>query len=163
MPRARWHALMPERPVRKHLKRLPRITVEAQVYFITVCTIRRQQILVGRPLADVVTRALRHTAEMRGWHVGKYVLMPDHIHFFCAPGDAADLSRFVGGFKQESTRRSWEAGWQGRLWQREFFDHLLRDGESYEQNWWYVRNNPVRAGLCLRPEDWAWQGEMARL
>jgi putative transposase len=89
--------------------------------------------------------------------------MPDHIHFFCTPATECDLSRFVGGFRQESTRRAWEAGWQGKLWQREFFDRLLRGDESYERKWLYVRDNPVRAGLCQRPDEWRWQGELGVL
>jgi REP element-mobilizing transposase RayT len=47
-----------------------------------------------------------------------------------------------------------------KLWQPGFFDHLLRSEESYEQKWRYVRENPVRAGLASRAEDWPYQGEV---
>jgi len=46
------------------------------------------------------------------------------------------------------------------LWQRGFFDHLLRSEESYGQKWNYVRENPVRAGLAQNPEDWPYAGEI---
>ena len=49
-------------------------------------------------------------------------------------------------------------GWRSSLWQREFFDHLLRSNESYKAKWAYVRMNPVRAALVERPEDWPYQG-----
>jgi REP element-mobilizing transposase RayT len=49
------------------------------------------------------------------------------------------------------------------LWQPGFFDHLLRNAESYEQKWHYVRENPVRAGLVSRAEDWSYQGEIVAL
>jgi len=45
-------------------------------------------------------------------------------------------------------------------WQKGFFDHLIRHGESYSEKWEYVRQNPVRAGLVGTPEDWPWQGEI---
>ena len=46
------------------------------------------------------------------------------------------------------------------VWQREFFDHVLRSEESYAEKWRYVRDNPVRAGLVSRAEEWKLQGEI---
>ena len=48
----------------------------------------------------------------------------------------------------------------GPAWQTGFFDHVLRSGESYGEKWEYVRMNPVRAGLVLRPEEWPYAGEI---
>jgi REP element-mobilizing transposase RayT len=45
------------------------------------------------------------------------------------------------------------------FWQPGFFDHVLRNDESYTQKWKYVRENPVRAGLVSRADDWPYQGE----
>jgi REP-associated tyrosine transposase len=106
------------------------------------------------------------TAEHRyGWIVGRYVLMPDHMHFFCAPRrDEFRLETFVGKCKE------WTAKYARRrhrvsmpLWQDEFFDHLLRSSESYDEKWEYVRQNPVRAGLVTQAENWPHQGEMCDL
>jgi hypothetical protein len=49
---------------------------------------------------------------------------------------------------------------QGQLWQEGFFDHVLRSDESSGQKWSYVCDNPVRAGLVKRSEDWSYQGEI---
>ena len=49
------------------------------------------------------------------------------------------------------------------LWQREFFDHVLRSAESYGEKWNYVRSNPVRAGLVLAADDWPYAGEIETL
>jgi len=46
------------------------------------------------------------------------------------------------------------------LWQPGFFDHVLRSDESYSQKWEYVRENPVRAGLVRRIDEWPYQGEL---
>jgi len=46
------------------------------------------------------------------------------------------------------------------LWQPGFFDHVLRSDESYSQKWEYVRENPVRAGLVGRIDEWPYQGEL---
>jgi hypothetical protein len=53
-----------------------------------------------------------------------------------------------------------ECNIEGPIWQREFFDHLLRNNESYVQKWEYVFNNPVRAGLVKEAQEWLWQGEI---
>jgi hypothetical protein len=49
------------------------------------------------------------------------------------------------------------------LWQREFFDHILRSDESYAQKWEYVRENPMRVGLVSDPDDWPFAGTIELL
>ncbi len=49
------------------------------------------------------------------------------------------------------------------LWQRGFFDHLLRNSDSYSEKWKYVEQNPVRAGLVADAEDWPFAGEIVRI
>jgi hypothetical protein len=51
----------------------------------------------------------------------------------------------------------------GPLWQREFFDHLLRSEEGYDQKWNYVRDNPVRADFVLNASEWSFAGEIDEL
>jgi REP element-mobilizing transposase RayT len=87
--------------------------------------------------------------------------MPDHIHFFAAPSkdEAKSLSSFMGYWKR-STQKRLRALAPTFSWQTEFFDHLLRNEETYEQKWNYVRDNPVRAGLVAASEDWPYQGEI---
>jgi len=46
---------------------------------------------------------------------------------------------------------------------RGFFDHLIRNTESYAQKWDYVRENPVRAGLVSTAEKWKYQGEIVEI
>jgi hypothetical protein len=51
----------------------------------------------------------------------------------------------------------------GEIWQREFFDHLLRSDEKLEEKWNYVRENPVRAGLCANPDAYPYSGTPAEI
>jgi putative transposase len=149
-------------PQRKHLRRLRKVhqRIKAPMYFISVCSYERREVL-AEPLGEMITATLSEAAKATGWMVGRYVIMPDHVHFFCAASQAdADISEFVGHWKSISTRRAWKAGFDGPLWQKEFVDHLLRSGESYKEKWEYVRMNPVEKGLCMKPEDWPFQGEI---
>jgi len=149
-------------PLHKHLKRLSRITVTDAVYFITVCTHSRRRVLDNAVTAGVLRDEWASARERHGWRVGRYVVMPDHVHFFCQelPGGAKrSLSQFMKQWKEWSAkgvcrRLSLEAP----VWQAGFFDHVLRSAESYAEKWAYVRGNPVRAGLVALWDDWPHQG-----
>ena len=161
-------------PERKHLTRLDRVLVPgASVYFITVCAEGRARVLADRAIAEVLVEAWRYSYEAHGWMVGRYVVMPDHVHFFASPAfdTARDLSAFMGCWKRTTTIRirKLQAAGHRRMprpterpfaWQKEFFDHLLRSEESHAQKWDYIRQNPVRAGLAADPDDWPYPGEI---
>jgi len=142
-------------PQRRHLRRLDHVWVHQPIYLITVCTCERRELLLGSAMAGATTDCLADTRARHAWQVGRYVIMADHLHFLCTPeADASDLSAFVGGFKQASTRAAWRLGHSGRLWQREFHDHLLRSASAYTEKDEYVRMNPVRRGLCADADEW---------
>ncbi|NLO73108.1 MAG: transposase [candidate division WS1 bacterium] len=148
-------------PNRKHLRRLPVAFMAPPIYLVTVCVLERRKVLAEQQMAEMVISLLKETSERHGWLVGRYVVMPDHVHLFCSPVTGlSSLGTFVGGFKESSTRAAWTLGWEGRLWQHEFHDHLLRSAESYGQKWHYVLLNPVRRGLCSQPEEWPYQGQI---
>ena len=123
--------------------------------FLTVCTERRErwlaQVSVQRALHDIWLR----TAQ--AWLVSDYLLMPDHLHFFCVPHDLRfDIERWISFWKDRFAKQHPDAG----TFQRGGFHHRLRDGESYAEKWRYVRENPVRHGLVERPEDWPYLGRV---
>jgi putative transposase len=95
------------------------------------------------------------------WTVGRYVLMPDHAHLFCAPHDVDfPLDAWVRFWKGQFTRRSARLEWR---WQPHHWDTRLRRGENYSEKWEYVRQNPVRAGLVADADQWPYQGELSIL
>ena len=102
--------------------------------------------------------AIRQSWQKAGaWIVGRYVLMPDHLHLFCAPSSypPTPLPAWIAYWKRLVT---FEHG--GSFWQKNFWDTQLRHGDSYATKWDYVRHNPVRAAVADKPEDWPYQGEV---
>ena len=151
--------------MRKHLRRLERVWVDWPIYFITTCTLDRRRILGSKEVAGILTDEWRNARNHHGWAIGRYVIMPEHVHFFCkAELDAKALPTFMQRWKEWSSKRmARELNLSGRVWQEEFFDHVLRSSESYSRKWDYVKENPVRAGLVKSSDEWPWQGEMESL
>ena len=149
-------------PEHGHLKRLDRVWIPGAVYFVTVCTQGRRSVLASAAILEVFRREWMSARQCHGRLVGRYVIMPDHVHFFCVEQPAGarhELSRFVGRWKEWTAKGARGIlGEPGPLWQEEFFDHVLRSDESYGEKWAYVRDNPVRAGLVSAWEAWPHQG-----
>lgn len=152
-------------PQRDHLQRLGNVWIKHPIYFLTLCTIRRQRILAASNPVRVLTESWHAAPKVHGWVVGRYVIMPDHVHFFAsAQLESKSLSAFIRDWKKWTTRQLHEGGLTSLIvWQPEFFDHVLRSADSYEEKWDYVRDNPVRAGLAPAAEAWPYSGEIERL
>jgi REP element-mobilizing transposase RayT len=148
--------------MRKHLRRLDRVWIDSPIYFITTCTLNRGPVLASPSMHSIIREVWTNAEKLYGWFVGRYVVMPDHVHFFCVSHDAAaSLSMFLGKWKEWTAKYAHRRlGLSLPLWQPEFFDHLLRSSENYEVKWDYVRQNPVRARLVERAEEWPYQGEL---
>ncbi|MEI6105523.1 MAG: transposase [Opitutae bacterium] len=145
------------------LHRLTHVYLKHPLYFRTLCTFHRQYIL-ARPAAHAAFVQFCHGAAAHGAYVGRYVLMPDHLHLFVtvAP-DGVTLSAWVKSLKN-TLSKSWRgAGIAAPHWQKGFFDHVMRSAQSYEEKWTYGAANPVRAGLATSLEAWPYQGTIHSL
>src|SRR5437868_7706737 len=124
----------------------------APLFFVTICTIHRRKIedleMVHQAFQKYVARALNDF----GIAVGRYVIMPDHMHFFARGSEDFELAKWINGLKR-SISLAVGATKKRPLWQPGFFDHVLRNEESYGQKWEYVRENPVRAGLVEQADQ----------
>lgn len=135
--------------------RLVRVFAHQPLYFVTFCTLFKRPVL-GNDRIHKRFRQYCLCAEEHNVAVGRYVIMPDHIHLFVRGGLEFNLGVWVRGLK-----RSLASG-KG-FWQPGFFDHVLRHDESYAQKWIYVRENPVRAGMAHHAENWPHAGEITEI
>jgi REP element-mobilizing transposase RayT len=151
--------------VHRHLRRLHRVWIDYPIYFVTTCSFRRRAVFASASIAAILVNEWHAARARHGWAIGRYVIMPDHVHFFCsAELDAKPLPKFMQSWKQWTSKRiKQEGAIVGSVWQPEFFDHVLRSTESYSQKWDYVRENPVRAGFVDDADHWPWQGEIDEL
>jgi len=82
----------------------------------------------------------------------EFVIMPDHTHVLITPLTSLERAvQFIkGGF---SFRVKKELGSNWEVWQKGFSDHRIRDARDYAEHVLYIRQNPVRARLCLAAKE----------
>lgn len=143
--------------------RLDRVFGHNPLYFVTCCSYRRRPVLANTVMHAGFSEFAERAYAESGVAVGRYVIMPDHLHLFvCGPDDFI-LGRWVGALKRVMQKRLAGPRSSDPFWQRGFFDHKLRNGESYSQKWNYVEENPVRAGLTKSLGDWPFSGEIVTI
>src|ERR1035438_5701258 len=107
-------------------------------------------------IAGSVTQTIHRGEELGQYVLRAYVVMPNHVHVLLEP--LVQLSRLTNGIKGVSARdANLKLGRTGKpFWQGESFDHWIRDPGQYARTKTYIENNPVKAHLCAKPEDWPW-------
>ena len=128
------------------------------IIFDTVCTKDRRPWLA----CELIHTLLKQVwCDATSWLLGRYVIMPNHIHFFAgATENSTDYDRWVRYWKSQLSRKLARPACR---WQVDHWDTRIRSADVYEEKWHYVLNNLVRQGLVNRPDEWPYQGEIYAL
>ena len=147
-------------PVREELlitrRNLPHWQMGGATYFITF---RTKDLELSAEARRMVIDACRHFDAKR-YTLWAVVAMPDHVHLLLQPkevepGQWWPLATLLNSIKGFSARQINDLlGRQGPVWLDERFDRVVRDEAELMEKWNYIRMNPVKKGLCKRPEDW---------
>ena len=144
-----------------------RVKIAGGTYFFTVNTYDRQPLLI----ADIVRKSLREaiisTRKTLPFKIDAWVLLPDHLHaIWTLPAKDANFSARWAMIKQYTSRpcrhlwddrkvsNSRRTRQESGLWQRRFWEHLIRDDGDYEKHFDYIHWNPVKHGYVTRVIDW---------
>jgi putative transposase len=146
-------------PSRRDSLRLREFDYSApRAYFVTICAKQGRALLSDEKVAISVIDSLREQKLNRGYKVYAWCLMPDHLHLLLNPADSGVvISEFVQAFKSQTGFR-YKRQYGQPLWQRSFYDHIVRMSEDAIKIADYILNNPVRKGLAQRPEDYPYLG-----
>jgi len=128
---------------------------QSSIVLLTIATEKRSPWLA----CETAHRLLHDTwLVARAWLVGDYLLMPDHLHAFCAPHDLHfTIENWIAFWKREFRLKHGRPKWK---FQSLGWHHRLRNSENYSQKWLYVQENPLRRGLVRRMEDWPYKGRV---
>jgi putative transposase len=89
--------------------------------------------------------------------------MPNHVHVIVAPGKKDSLGKLFGWVHGRYAQLiNQKRQWFGHLWQARFYSTVMDEAHTLAAMR-YVELNPVRAGLCTRPEGWRWSSIHAHL
>jgi putative transposase len=145
-----------------------RAYVPGGTFFLTFVTFERQRLLAEPYDIARLRRAIAAVKRERPFEIIAAAVMPDHIHFVWTlpPGDA-DFSSRAGRFKalftrsltasrtlEAATTRSRQRHRESNVWQRRFWEHVVRDERDLERHLDYIHYNPVKHGLVSCPHLW---------
>jgi len=135
-------------------------------YFFTLVTYNRRAILIDPDHVDLMRSALRKVMTRYPFVIEAFVLLPDHLHcIWTLPEGDADFSTRWRLIKSEFSRgchvgkddiapASRRAKEERTVWQRRFWEHLIRDEQDFRHHVDYIHYNPVKHGLALTARDW---------
>ena len=108
-------------------------------------------------MVDIVLPVLRQNGEQNDFGIYVYCFMPDHLHLLLLGEKESSLHKFIRTFKQESSFVFTRAH-ASPLWQRSYYDRVLRKEEVLEEVALYILNNPVRKRLVDDYKSYAFAG-----
>ena len=119
--------------------------------------------LMRKEIARLVCQGIHHGADHLGnYELIAYAVMANHVHLLINPKAApSKLLRTLKGFTAREANRVLSRTGEP-FWQHESYDHWVRDQAELERIRGYIENNPVRAGLASRPEDYPWSSAHER-
>lgn len=141
----------------------------ANTYFFTVVTDCRRRILCSAEARAALRSSIHDVRKERPFQIAAWVLLPDHLHcIWKLPEGDSDYSTRWALIKIWFSKRmkpfsgelrisnSKAAKRESGIWQRRFWEHVIRDDDDFLRHCDYIHWNPVKHGLAERPADWHW-------
>lgn len=143
--------------------RYRRTDVAGATYFFTLNLAERHRTLLTEHIATLGT-AMRDVKQRHPFHIDALVILPDHLHcvWTLPEGDAdyplrwtlikAGFSRRIPKTERRNSSRV-DKGERG-VWQRRYWEHMIRDERDYARHVDYIHFNPVKHGYAPRAAEW---------
>jgi putative transposase len=139
------------KPIRAKIRRL---YVPDVYYFITCVLAKRRPILGEARHMALFRETLREVKTLHPFVMKAYAFLPDHFHVLIFVPESTNISTLLKSVKWNFTLNYKKmVGVNGRvnLWQRGFWDHVIRDERDYMNHFHYIHYNPVKHGLVHCP------------
>jgi putative transposase len=143
-----------------------RARIEGGTFFFTVVTHHRQRILCIPENVLLLRGVLRGVMERHPFWINAFVVLPEHLHcIWTLPPEDTDFSTRWRLIKSNFSRRcnketnlvstaSRAKNSEQAIWQRRFWEHMIRDDEDFRRHVEYIHYNPVKHGMVKAPMDW---------
>ena len=145
---------------RKHAPRLSCFDYTgSHAYFITCATYQKGLYFTEKAVIDIILAVISRCSARNGFKIYTYCFMPDHLYMLLVGEEKSSLHEFMKTFKQESSF-AFKKGYGCSLWQRSYYDRVLRTEETLAEVASYILNNPVRKGLVDDYKSYGFLGSM---
>ena len=113
--------------------------------------------LVNDDVAKIVADSMMYF-DKEEYYLSCYCIMSNHVHLVIQLlKNSRTIDRIMQSIKSYSASKCNELlRRRGQFWQHENYDHIIRDEAEFERIVQYVLNNPVKAGLVEKQDDWKW-------
>ena len=161
---------------------LKRIYLPGEVYFITTKTFKNQKIFDNSLICELLIKVLVDCRLKYKFKLYGYVIIPDHVHLLIMPAEKMNISeaihRIKGNFayqylitrnhKGSATRWGenvdsnrvadplWVGGLINPIWQKSFYDHIIRNDLDFEEKLNYIHGNPVKHNITDSLDNYPW-------
>ena len=145
-----------------------RARVNGGTYFFTVVTFKREKILTLPDNVNLLRKSFKHVMQNHPYKIDAFVLLPEHLHcIWTLPDNDMDYSKRWRLIKSYFTRKCDDTykhvPYESRknkneqaIWQRRFWEHLIRDESDFKKHVEYIHYNPVKHDLVKSPKDWTY-------
>jgi putative transposase len=133
---------------------LKRYQESRQSHFITFSCYQRRPFLTTPIARKAFENALERVRRNFDLFVYGYVVMPEHVHLLLSEPKRGTLAEALKSLKQGVSKRL--IGDEEHFWHKRYYDFNIRNYRQFVEKLRYIHRNPVKRGLCARPEDWEW-------
>ncbi|MGO9088456.1 MAG: REP-associated tyrosine transposase [Candidatus Sulfotelmatobacter sp.] len=133
---------------------LRRFHETGQSHFVTFCCYHRRRLFTTDASRRIFESALERVRRSYKLCIYGYVVMPEHVHLLLSEPQRDTLADALKSLKQGVSRRL--IGTAEHFWQKRYYDFNIRNYPQFVEKLRYIHRNPVKQGLCERPEDWEW-------
>ncbi len=135
------------------MSNLRRYFQKGSAYFITSVTFNRQPILID--YVDIILNAKDKIIKGSSCDIIAYTVLPDHFHLLFSPNEQ-DFTKIIQRFKMSFAMSYLKVTNQksGRVWQKRYWDHIIRDETDMNNHVDYIHYNSVKHGIVKSPFEW---------
>ncbi|MEM7113439.1 MAG: transposase [Chloroflexota bacterium] len=137
--------------------RIRRLYVVGAIYFITAVTHTRRPIFQNDQNVALLRKTLREVKKRYPFQMRAYIFLPDHFHLLIHLQDETNISDLLRSLKWNTTlnyKKARHLTGSVTLWQKGFWDHVIRDERDFTNHFHYIHYNGVKHGYVSRPEDY---------
>ncbi|MDI6765231.1 MAG: transposase [Bacteroidota bacterium] len=135
----------------KHHRLTPECYTGHQIVVFTLCVQERKSVFTNNNIVEYFRNTLLEEAHRQQCDIHMYLFMPDHLHLIIeGKSDDANILKMVNGFKQRTGYWLYQHRHEFH-WQKDYYDHIIRNSEDLRKQIEYILQNPVRKGIVV---DW---------